>query len=432
MKATYCFLFLLLFSCGQEPASKRTAAAEQATAKPVNDSRMVRGNGIKVLKSLNLVDVVAGEVHNDLTVIVKDDRIWSVGSTHEVEVPQDAELFSLEGKFLMPGLIDSHFHLDKLFGLPHMYLKNGITSVRDPGAWIEAYDQEMERGEALPRLFLTGPHFDTSPPAHPHDAVIVRDEEEARRYVNKFADQGSTAIKVYYRLPLGTIKAVCDEAHKRGLMVTSHLEISYASDVIRIGVDGIEHVTSLGMELIAPRDAEAYRQRMLLDNNVRRLGRYEMWKDIDLEGASAASLFSLMAEEQTFFNPTLAVFEVAEEDSVRYSGYLKMLECTRLASKAGVPIVVGSHSYVPYSEYGKAYQRELELLSVSGMTNAEILRAATITNARFLQVEKELGTIEEGKIADLIVLDHNPLEDIGHVSSISGLMLNGHWVSLEE
>lgn len=431
MKVTYCFLFLLLYSCGEERALERTTAEKEATAKPVNECRMARGNKTQVLEKVSVVDVVAGEVRKDLTVVVKDDKIWSVGPANEVEVPQGAELLSLEGKFLMPGLIDSHFHLDKLFGLPHIYLKNGITSVRDPGAWIEAYDQEMERGEALPRLFLTGPHFDTSPPAHPHDAVIVRDEEEARRYVNKFADQGSTAIKVYYRLPLGTIKAVCEEADKRGLMVTSHLEISYASDVIRAGVDGIEHVTSLGMELISSRDAEAYRQRMLLDNNVRRLGRYEMWKDIDLDGAGADRLFSLMAEEQTFFNPTLAVFEVAEEDSTRYAGFLKMLECTSLASKAGVPIVVGSHSYVPYSEYGKAYQRELELLSISGMSNAGILRAATITNAQFLQVEKELGTVEEGKIADLILLNDNPLEDIRHVATISGVMLNGHWVSLD-
>src|SRR5690606_5620146 len=234
-------LFLLLWSCEQGPDIEQSATDKEATAKPINENRIVGENGTKVLEKVSLVDVVAGKVRENLTVVVKDDRIWSVGPANEVEVPQDAELFSLEGKFLMPGLIDSHFHLDKLFGLPHMYLKNGITSVRDPGAWIEAYDQEMERGEALPRLFLTGPHFDTSPPAHPHDAVIVRDDEEARRYVNKFADQGSTAIKVYYRLPLGTIKAVCDEAHKRGLMVTSHLEITYASDVIRIGVDGIEH-----------------------------------------------------------------------------------------------------------------------------------------------------------------------------------------------
>ena len=430
MKATYCFLFLLLWSCEQGPDIEQRATDKEATAKPINENRIVGENGTKVLEKVSLVDVVAGKVRENLTVVVKDDRIWSVGPANEVEVPQDAELLSLEGKFLMPGLIDSHFHLDKLFGLPHIYLKNGITSLRDPGAWIEAYDQEIERGEALPRLFLTGPHFDTSPPAHPHDAVIVRDEEEARRYVNKFADQGSTAIKVYYRLPLGTIKAVCEEAHKRGLMVTSHLEISYASDVILAGVDGLEHVTSLGMELIPPRDAETYRQRMLLDNNVRRLGRYEMWKGIDLEG-QAKDLFSLMAEKQTFFNPTLAVFEVGEEDTTRYAGFLKMLECIGLASQSGVPIVVGSHSYVPYSEYGKAYQRELELLSVSGMSNAEILRAATITNAQFLQVENELGTVEEGKIADLILLNDNPLEDIRHVANILGVMLNGQWISLD-
>ena len=97
---------------------------------------------------------------------------------------------------------------------------------------IELNDQVRKSGKHIPRLFLSGPHLDGSPPAYPNDAYVVRDEAEAIRQVNEVADQGSTVIKIYFRTPPGLIKAITDAAHKRGIPVTGHLEITEAKHAI--------------------------------------------------------------------------------------------------------------------------------------------------------------------------------------------------------
>jgi hypothetical protein len=147
------------------------------------------------------------------------------------------------------------------------------------------------------------------PAAYPADSFIVRDAEETRIAVNRFADEGASAIKVYFRLPLALIRVATETAHARGIPVTSHLEIVDATDAIRAGVDGVEHATSFGTSLLPLRDAEKYRQAVLADNNARREGRYQVWNSIDLQSPRAAAVFRLIVERGTVVSPTLAVFE---------------------------------------------------------------------------------------------------------------------------
>jgi len=96
--------------------------------------------------------------------------------------------------------------------------------------------------------------------------------------------------------------------------------------------------------------------------------------------------------------------------------------------KAGVRIVLGSHSIIPYAELGWAYQREMELLAESGLSNSEIIVAATMENARYFRVEDRLGSVEKGKIADLVLIKGNPLDDIRATRNIVRVMINGLWV----
>jgi imidazolonepropionase-like amidohydrolase len=260
----------------------------------------------------------------------------------------------------------------------------------------------------------------------------VRDAEEARLAVKRFAEQGASAFKVYFRLPVGLIRVVCEEAHRRGLPVTSHLEIVDAGDAIRAGVDGVEHVTSFGTALMPAREAEKYRQSVLADNAARREGRYEIWNKIDPAGARAQALFKLMVERGTFLSPTLAIFErrAGDKDTtdVHVNGYQKMLEFTARARRAGVRVVVGSHSAVPHAERGWAYQRELELLVEAGLTPMQTIVAATSENARFFRVEERLGSVEPGKLADLLLVEGDPLKDISRMRNVRRVMLGGVWV----
>lgn len=303
--------------------------------------------------------------------------------------------------------------------------------MRDPGAWIDYYDSVRMSGKAVPRLFLTGPHIDMYPPAYPENSYLVKDAEEGRLAVEKFALQGATAIKVYFRLPISIIREVCTAAHAHGIPVTGHLETANAMDAINAGLDGIEHITSFGTCLLPMREVEKYKQMVTADNEARNRGRYEAWQSISLENNPVAdSLIRFLADKKTFICPTLAVFERQSDkgDSIEVDGFANMLKFTGMAHRGGARIVVGSHTWVPYADAGYAYFREMELFQEAGMKPMDVIRAATIENARFLRVDERLGTVEKGKLADLVLIDGDPLSDIKAMRNVKRVMLNGVWV----
>lgn len=382
-----------------------------------------------------LIDGRGGPAIPDAVVIVRGDRILAVGKRNSVKIPRGAEMVEANGLTLLPGLIDSHFHIDGDDPLPALYLSHGVTSLRDPGQWIEAYDAARKASAPVPRLFLCGPHLDSPPPAYPTDSFIVRDPDETRLAVNRFIDDGASAIKVYYRLPLALIKVAIDTAHARGVPVMGHLEIVDARDAINSGIDGIEHATSFGTALLPLRDAEKYRQAVLADNNARREGRYQVWNKIDLNTPQARALFKLIVDRGVVVSPTLAVFERQPGDkdttAVHVHAFKQMEAFVGLVKKAGAKVVVGSHSDVPHAKRGWAYQRELELLVEAGLTPMDAIVAGTSENARYFHIEDRLGTVEAGKLADLILIQGDPLRDISNLRRIQRVMLNGIWQKAE-
>lgn len=416
------------------PESKAQQASLGFKIQPNNEHEIAMGEGLMAITGATIYSGDDLEKILKGTVLIKGDRIMAVGPAEEIPIPDAAEVYAADGKYLLPGLIDAHFHLDKLKGLPTEFLTKGITSLRDPGAWIHAYNEERNSGKPLPRLFLTGPHFDMAPPAHPHDALTVMDPEDAKFYVNKLADSGATAIKIYYRLSLSIMQAICEAAEARGIPVTAHLEITDARQVIAAGVSGIEHVTSFGFGLVPLHVAASYRQKLLMDNDARKNGRYEMWEGIDLEDPALTVLFKELVEKGVYFCPTLAVFEkqLPEGTPSEVAGFKKMLSFTKLAFESGVKIAVGSHSYVPFAQLGWAYHRELELLKACGMDSRAILKAATIHNAGFFRVEEQIGSLEAGKKADFLLLDQDPMGNITNMRGIHKVMLNGVWVENNE
>jgi hypothetical protein len=401
------FIFLESALFAQKPIQK--------PIKSLNEAELPQGTGTIAIVDVLLIDGNGGQAISNGSVLVKGNKIIAAGPSKSIQIPQGSEIIQGKGMSLLPGLIDSHFHIDGAEDLPSIFLQNGITSLRDPGLWIEVYDQVRKSGKYKPRLFLSGPHLDGSPPAYPNDAYVVRDEAEAIRQVNEVANQGSTVIKIYFRTPPGLIKAITDAKH-----------------AIEAGLDGIEHITSFGLSLTPKREAEKYRQSMLADNNYRKQGRYEAWAAIDLNSAAADSLTRFLVKKGTFISPTLAIFEYQPGkgaiDSIKLKGFDQMMKLTSKLQKGGVNIVVGSHGMVPYAEKGWAYQREMELFVESGMSNSAVIHAATMVNARFFRIEKELGSIEKGKLADMILVRGNPLEDIKVMRNIEKVMINGVFV----
>jgi len=381
-----------------------------------------------------LIDGRGGPPVPDAVVVVRGARIVAAEARQHVVIPAGAEVVDGKGLTLMPGLIDAHFHLED-DNLPAFYLRHGVTSLRDPGAWIESYDPVRAMDVPIPRLFLMGPHLDGFPPAFPQDARIVRDADEVRAFVDEQVASGAMGIKAYFRLSLGLIKAVAHAAHARGVGVTTHLEIVDARQAILAGIDGIEHVTSLGVALAPAREAERFRQAILADNSARWKERYQLWSQIDIDSPRADEVIGLLVRHGVFLSPTLAVLERRAGDpetgEVEPQGFAKMMAFVGRAKRAGVRIVVGSHSDVPHAERGMAYAHEMELLLESGLSPLEVIEAATLENARNLRIEDRLGSIEPGKWADLILVEGDPLEDMSAMRRVRGVMLNGGWIGAE-
>ena len=429
---TVLFIALLIYSnaIAQRPGD---VARVIHPLHEVNQVARPDANHVVAIVGATLIDGRSGTPVPDAVVVVRGERIVAVGKRAAISIPAGAEVVDANGLTLVPGLIDSHFHIDGDDPLPALYLTHGITSVRDPGQWTEAYDVARKGPAPVPRLFLCGPHLDSPPAAYPKDSFIVRDAEETRLAVNRFADDGASAIKVYFRLPLALIRVAAETAHARGLPVTSHLEIVDATDAIRAGVDGVEHATSFGTALLPLREAEKYRQAVLADNNARVEGRYQVWNAIDLDSPRAAAVFKLIVERGTIVSPTLAVFERQLGDKgtteMHVRAFKKMEAFVGHAFRAGAHVVVGSHSDVPHAKRGWAYQRELELLVESGLTPMQAIVAGTLENARYFRASDRLGSVEPGKLADLVLVEGNPLKNISDMRRIKRVMLNGEWIN---
>ena len=158
-----------------------------------------------------------------------------------------------------------------------------------------------------------------------------------------------------------------------------------------------------------------------------------MWKDIDVNSKAADSLLNFLVAHQTFVTPTLGAFEYrlgeTEQDSIKHLGFQNMMNFVGRCQESDVRLVVGSHGpWNKYIEMGWTYQHELELFSQTGMSNMNIIKSATIQNAKFFKIEHRLGSIEEGKQADLILIKGDPVEDITDMYNIQKVMLNGVWI----
>ena len=431
MKNLLLLLLVGIILCCR-PNLGQMSNAQPQSLMAVNDHQIPKTTHTIAIIHVRIIDGHGGPPIEEGGVIIQDNIIAEVGEMVSLHIPDDAEIVDGKGMSLLPGLIDAHFHLNKHEGHPHLFLKNGITSLRDPGAWIEDFEGELAADYPNPRLFLTGPHLDMFPPAYPENSYILHDRLEARNAVNTFIDQGASAIKVYFRLSLGLIEEVCKTAYERGVPVTAHLEITDAREAILAGLDGIEHITSLGTSLMRKDHAEKYRQSILADNNARRQGRYKVWQGLDLENEATEDLIDFLAEKGSWVCPTLGAFEYRldekKTDTTRHRGFEKMMAFTRKAIQKGVRVVVGSHSAVPYAGWGWAYHHEMELLAECGMEPAAIIVAATMENARFFKIDQRLGSIEKGKIADLILINGNPLNDIATMQRIQKIMINGIWI----
>ena len=415
-----------------------------------------------VIKGGTLIDVHTGRQVTDSLIVVEGDRIKQVGREPEVMVPREAQVIDAHGKWIIPGLMDTHAHISGTKGLPlELYLANGVTTIRDPGGnltLLRLARQEIESGKRLgPRLFFSGYVLDGNPPLWPDFSIMVDTEERAESAVNFLIDQGADSIKVYNSITEPVLAAIVRTSHARGVPVIGHVPRSMTmTRAVESGMDGLEHIRVTGRELLPLEEADKidflpFVQREAL-----------LWQRFDLDSDKMKELVSFLAASRIFLGPTLTVDELSSlasyEDQARdpnnrflprqfvneaetapevfrlppelkdaaAEGFRKRLRFIGMCSRAGVQIIagtdgVGTGTLLP----GFGLQHELELLAQAGLTPIQVIQAATINAARALKKDQELGSIEGGKLADLVILGSDPLLDVRNASKIDGVMIRG-------
>jgi imidazolonepropionase-like amidohydrolase len=412
----------------------------------------------------------------DQTVIITGNRITAVGRTRRVKVPAGARVIEATGKFLIPGLWDNYTFALEAVGNNHPFFElmiaHGVTGVRDAGASMDLREAAKLRaainsGEVLaPRLFYAGTVLIGEMPPRQSDrwtgiSTVVKTIEEARKAVESLAVGGVDYIKTEKRLPPEILKVVIDAAHKHKLPVVA-VPPSFIIDASNDGLDCIEHFAEINRETSEKRNEyyALYRDRtidrMTIDEN------YAFFSTMERDVPYYNETLKTLARNKTYVvtnGSVLATFagdyELADASrrrlktkkqlerleaaiaerarQIRNQDY-RMSDKTRERhfqdildlQKAGVVLLAGTQiSKGDSGTPGLVLHDELALLVRAGLSPFEALKTATVNPAKFMRREKELGTIERGKLADLVLLDANPLESIGNTQRINAVVANG-------
>jgi imidazolonepropionase-like amidohydrolase len=385
-----------------------------------------------------LIDVTGKPTTPDSVVLMEGDRITATGPRSAIKIPNNVKVIDISGKYLLPGLWDMHSHFYHVEFGP-TYLAAGITTARDVGNDIEygtsLRDAAKEHRGLGPRMFLAG-YIDGKGEGHGFD-VEVETPEETRAAVRRYKNAGYDQIKIRDQVKLETLKVICDEAHRLGMTVTGHVpQTMNALQAVEAGMDQINHINFVETGFFPNRD------------------RNSPPVQINLNAPNAKNALKFFKEHGTVVDPTVAVLElmlrpmstsietfepgltkVAPELLVQINKKgeaeappeaLRMvldvlLKIVGALHQAGIPIVAGTDVGVP----AHTLYRELELYVKAGLSPLEAIQTATITPARVMKIDNELGTIEAGKRADLIVVDANPLENIGNIRKVKFVVTQG-------
>ncbi|MGC2636557.1 MAG: amidohydrolase family protein [Acidobacteriaceae bacterium] len=434
-----------------------------------------------VLEHVTVIDATGSPPQADSTVIVEGDRIVSIRSSKHSKLPHHAVVVEGAGKFLIPGLWDMHVHgaSDERAPWSHLlFLANGIVGVRDMSgppdahAWRAA---QASNPDPSPAIDLGSPIVDGPNPVWP-DSLIAADAAQGRAIVDQQQQRGADFIKVYSRLPRDAYFAIADEATKRGIPFEGHVPESVtAAEASRAGQRSIEHLTRVADACSseaaaidsAMQPAEAsFRapgltvpEKVELGKNILRLEQ----RVVDtFDPATARALLALFVKNRTWQCPTLALLHAQIDDPLpaqdqrlnylsrevrakRSAGFYpgvppgpraaiaaisrrqfqQSLQIVGLMDRAGVPILAGTDAMNPQCYPGFGLHDELAFLVDAGLTPLAALQAATHNAAQFMGEADHRGTIEAGKIADLVLLDANPLADIHNTRTIEAVVLNG-------
>jgi amidohydrolase family protein len=424
---------------------------------------------------VTVVDVAGGLSLPDMTVVITGNRIAAVTTSDASAVPADARIVDAQGKFLIPGLWDMHVHAAwPAFAraLGALFVANGVTGVRDMwgdrGVIADWSARVAARDASTPRIVAAGNLVDGPDPVWPN-SIRVTSVADARRTVASLQDEGAPFIKVYSHLPREAYFAIADEAKRRGIPFAGHVPIVVtAAEASDAGQRSIEHLTGVALACSAREDelmrditATVASRGWAAASALGRARAAEIASSFD--AGRCHTVAAHFVRNGTWQVPTLTVLHnmaylddpsLENDPRLRYipravrtrwnvraaaierrssaagarALYQREVEMVGALYRDGVPILAGTDELNPYCLPGFSLHDELARLVEAGLTPLAALQAATLAPAKFFNVSDRLGTVEAGKLADLVLLDADPLADIHNTTRIAAVVMNGRLI----
>ncbi len=424
-----------------------------------------------VFTHVTVIDATGAPAKPDMMVVIKGGRIAAFGKTASLDVPKNAHVVDATGKFLIPGLWDMHIHpwLGKHYLA--LFTANGVTGVRVmAGEPVHhKWRQEISAGKLIgPRMVISSPIVDG--PKSPVLGSPVSNEGEGRQVVRKVKKQGTDFVKVYHFIPRDAYFAIADEAKKQGIPFAGHVPFSVsAAEASDAGQQSIEHCpfvlpacSSEGEEELTRKMKETWETSPLSLPHVR--ARVKLLADITYSEKKAAELFACFVKNSTWVCPTLIILhdlsfrdeeELANDPRLKYMPLStkdswnpknndlvawatgegqadvrklceKHLAIVGAMRRAGVGLLAGTDTTpMAYCFPGFGLHDELAMFVQAGLSPMEALQTATYNPAKCLGKLDSMGTVERGKVADLVLLEADPLEDISNTRKIAAVVVGG-------
>ena len=423
--------------------------AQAQMSETENEELIIRGGW--------LFDGVSDTRRRNSGIVIRNGEIVEVDANVEQQIQTTANVIDLQDtETILPGMIDLHAHynldlvdagrVEEVVYNGIIFLANGVTSTWSAGEYyperVIAQRNLIEAGEATgPRLFVSGPYFGAfrceysiktaadDCPAWPNDIT----EDEIRQEVDKWAKQGVVSIKIKQATP-AEAKILIEQAHINGMTTAGHLanyNVEYdvhLRDAILMGIDRVEHQLTLGSG--GPRSAEMDEMiNLILTHQVYYDANLQMYGGINLRREHSSDM--IWTDEGKYFTPyTQTLLEQRgppppESDQAEFAQ--RVLELRTLYEAGGGHLLIVGTDEPVYTSLlpGFAYHRELLAMTYAGLPPATVLKAATINGANALGIEVRLGSVEPGKLADLVVVRGNPLDDIKAARKIRIVIKDG-------
>jgi len=431
---------------------------------------ILSSNAQYCLTHISIVDVVNGKIVKNQTVTIKSGRIVAISS--HTDKGSTLLAYDCTGKYLMPGLWDMHIHdagddSSNRFEYVPLFLTNGVTGIRDMWGSEEMLKlkNDIDAGRFTgPRMIIGSPIIDGSKPFFP-SALAAATETQGRHYVDSLSEAGYDFIKVYSLLREPVYLAIADECKKRGIALEGHLSIEIGlEEALDAGQRSFEHNFNINRYLTG-KEAELLKWSHHYLDTVHSTKNPEFMVHNEPLGVGAkefylpSAVLNKMIRYRVAIVPTLTLVQGRSQNSDLMAKKTKGLEyltpgfvnywmhqspafpaefeqafgaAAKFLMNKGVLILAGTDVNNPFCVPGFGLQQELINLRAAGLSNLQVLQTATINPAKFLYAEKDLGTVAVGKLADLLVLEDDPLSDVANTQKINAVIVNGKYLSKED